>query len=329
MVGSTRPWYGAAPAWLGGVPLPGSGGNLVGKGWAPPLVGTPQPSVGSKPRRKHMDPHLRYGRALPGMHGDLNITHGAGGVVTITHQPHGEDAGDASHPGAADAQSPNYGSGSIAVDTDPLVSEVDVSIGDVHGIGTPGSFDTTLTGGGMSPDSMASDLGWYNDLSDTMNDDANAFQGYADDPYSPPLREPTKRNYGATFGFDWSNLGWFDLRKNFPTPAGRSLYRTIQKLPAEMASIIWGDSAVIDWQKRGLINAEPQAHILRNVLWQKKQWLDELTKLQQQHPDLAGLRGFHGEDFDIGFEHEMYSGFGPAAIIGCEMGCATDTEMLG
>lgn len=268
----SHPWYGAAPAWLGGAPLPGAGGNLVGKGWAPPILGAPAPSVGSKPRHKHADPHLRYGTALPGVHGDTTPLIGSHSVGTkphkrrdphlnypgmhgekggriphskagISHKPQGEDRGDAAHPGATDVNDPNYGSGSIAVDTDPMVNDTAVYIGMAHGIGTPGSFDAQLTGGGMSADSMQQGFDLYNDLDDTMNDIPATFQTAYDDPYSPPLREPTKRMYLANFG----------------------------------------------------------------------------------------------DDVDVGFEHSWYSGFGPAAIIGCDedfvvagdIGCANDTELKG
>jgi hypothetical protein len=32
---------------------------------------------------------------------------------------------------------------------------------------------------------------------------------------------------------------------------------------------------------------------------------------------------------DFGFEHEFYSGFGPAAIVGCEIGCANPSKLKG
>jgi hypothetical protein len=167
------------PAWWSWGAL-GSSGSLIG----------PQtPSVGSKPRKKPQDPHLRYG----------------------THQPHGEDAGDSASPGATDSNSPNYGSGSFTVDTDPMVSDIDMAIGMVHGIGTPGSFDATLAGGGIGTHAMSVLPGQhglpYDGYADPTyavdqytDDPAGAYQPYADDPYSPPLREPNRRNYKADFG---------------------------------------------------------------------------------------------------------------------------------
>lgn len=129
-------------------------------------------------------------------------------VAGDSGQPHGEDAGDAASPGATGSNDPNYGSG-----TDPLVSDVDLAAGMVRGIGTPGSFEATLAGGGLGPYAMSTLPGEnglpYNGylnpqsaLDEYADDPYSAYKPFADDPYMPPLRVPNKRNYKADFGCD-------------------------------------------------------------------------------------------------------------------------------
>jgi hypothetical protein len=171
--------FGAQLPWWAGVP--GSHGTLIG----------PQPQhVASHRHVAPMRPKHITGKKLhePGMHGDLSITHGASGAVTITHQPHGEDAGDEASPGAIDTNEPNYGS---VEDYDAAA----INRGTMQLL----TYDDTSEG-------KYDEMYWDPSMQQPHDQETRAHMApTGSDVYEPPERVANSRNYAADFGLqdDW------------------------------------------------------------------------------------------------------------------------------
>lgn len=166
------------------------------------------------PLPRFVPPHkkISWKKTRQGFHGDLTISHGPTGALTITHQPHGEDEGDAGSPGATDDQSPNYDSVYDQRQTE-MAEAANQSVGDYEA-GTMNTGTMQMTVFDDIGESKFDPMYW--DPSMDRPDNAMRVRmaptGY--DIYDPPEQVPNKRNYLATFGDDfglnddfWSGWG--------------------------------------------------------------------------------------------------------------------------
>ena len=151
-------------------------------------------------RRRPMTEKMRSARLLNPLHfhGDLSLVHGPGGVVTITHQPHGEDD-DAAAADAAETGQDLAMEADAVGDTNP--NEPSYGAGDTGSTTELGFWDQN---GGEDPFALLEyepvGRAPYDHIETGMVDEMLKVTDEED--FDLPSRVPNQRNYQATFGLD-------------------------------------------------------------------------------------------------------------------------------